>query len=173
MGVKSPFVETRAVFVMGDEAALEVCQDACGSPWDNCCDTPEKIKAIGDAYMVASGLPNPRPDHASALVHLARDFFDILDRFNAERGLDLSLRVGISCGPITAGIIGKHKFAYDIWGDTVNVASRMESTGVPGRIQVTEAFVDATRGEFQFEPRDALPIKGKGTMKTWLLVGPV
>ena len=133
----------------------------------------EKIKAIGDAYMVASGVPGPRPDHATEMVHLARDFFDILDRFNAERGLALSLRVGISCGPLTAGIIGKHKFAYDIWGDTVNVASRMESTGVAGRVQVTEAFVTATRGAFRFEPREEVTIKGKGAMKTYLLVGAV
>lgn len=131
----------------------------------------EKIKAIGDAYMVASGVPTPRSDHATELVHLARDFFDILHRFNAERSLELSLRVGISCGPITAGIIGKHKFAYDIWGDTVNVASRMESTGVAGRIQVTRAFVDATNGAFVFEPRHGVTIKGKGLMTTYLLVG--
>ncbi|HCH64727.1 MAG: hypothetical protein CL927_01270 [Deltaproteobacteria bacterium] len=131
----------------------------------------EKIKAIGDAYMVASGVPTQRSDHATSMVHLARDFFDILDRFNAERGLALSLRVGISCGSVTAGIIGKHKFAYDIWGDTVNVASRMESTGVAGRIQVTRAFVEATEGAFVFEPRQGVVIKGKGEMTTYLLVG--
>ena len=132
----------------------------------------EKIKTIGDAYMVASGVPNRRADHAREIILLAEDFLQIVEQYNAERGCDLSLRIGVNCGPMTAGIIGKHKFAYDIWGDTVNVASRMESSGVPGRIQVTEIFVEATRGAFRFEPREDVVIKGVGQMTTYLYVGP-
>ena len=133
----------------------------------------EKIKTIGDAYMVASGVPTERPDHAQELIYLALDFFQILKSYNAKQGYDLSLRVGINCGPLTAGVIGKHKFSYDIWGDTVNVASRMESSGIPSRIQVTEAVVQATSDIFQFEPREAISIKGKGLMKTFLFVGEI
>lgn len=130
----------------------------------------EKIKTIGDAYMVASGVPRQRADHASALIHLALDFLQIVDRFNAQNSHNLSLRIGINCGPMTAGVIGKRKFSYDLWGDTVNVASRMESTGIPNRIQVTQSLVDATKGAFQFEPREKIQIKGKGEMQTFLYV---
>ncbi|HCH64715.1 MAG: hypothetical protein CL927_20465 [Deltaproteobacteria bacterium] len=129
----------------------------------------EKIKTIGDAYMVASGVPNARAGHAIELMHLAIEFLEILEEYNATEGYDLSLRIGINCGPLTAGVIGKHKFSYDLWGDTVNVASRMESSGIPGRIQVTEAVVNATGSAFSFEPRESVTIKGKGQMKTFLL----
>ena len=98
----------------------------------------EKIKTIGDAYMVASGLPEPRADHAEALVLFALDMLEVADRWGREAGHPLALRVGVHAGPVVAGVIGKRKFIYDLWGDTVNIASRMESHGAPGRIQVTE-----------------------------------
>ena len=128
----------------------------------------EKIKTIGDAYMVASGVPNTRDDHAAELVRLAHDLFRILEEYNAREGYSLSLRVGINCGPVTAGVIGKRKFSYDLWGDTVNVASRMESTGIPGRIHVSEAVAKAAEDAFLFEPREEITVKGKGTMRTYL-----
>ncbi len=129
----------------------------------------EKIKTIGDAYMVASGVPHPRDDHADALVGLAQDFFKIVDDYNARSTHQLALRIGINAGPLTAGVIGKNKFSYDLWGDTVNVASRMESTGIPNWIQVSDAFVAATRCGFDFERRDGVMVKGKGEMTTYLL----
>ena len=128
----------------------------------------EKIKTIGDAYMVASGVPKKRTDHAAALIHLALDFFQILEKYNDQNDTQLSLRVGINCGPLTAGVIGKRKFSYDLWGDTVNVASRMESTGIPNRIQVTESFANETSDLFRFDIREEVYIKGKGMMKTFL-----
>ncbi len=129
----------------------------------------EKIKTIGDAYMVASGVPHARKDHADSLIGLAQDFFDIVNEYNLGVDYNLKLRIGIHSGPLTAGVIGKNKFSYDLWGDTVNVASRMESTGIPDRIQVSAEFVDATRGQFEFEPREDVYIKGKGDMTTFLV----
>jgi adenylate cyclase len=131
----------------------------------------EKIKTIGDAYMVASGVPSPRADHAIQLVYLALDLFQILEKYNAEHGYSLSLRIGINCGPVTAGVIGKRKFSYDLWGDTVNVASRMESTGIPNHIHVSEAVVEASAGAFEFQQREEITVKGKGIMQTYLFVG--
>ena len=129
----------------------------------------EKIKTIGDAYMVASGVPHAREDHADSLIGLAQDFFGIVDDYNSRSAYNLSLRIGINSGPLTAGVIGKNKFSYDLWGDTVNVASRMESTGFPNFIQVTDAFLEATRRQFEFEKREGVQIKGKGEMTTYLL----
>lgn len=130
----------------------------------------EKIKTIGDSYMVASGLPTPRPDHAPQLLRFAVTMLGLLERHNARTGDGLELRIGVHSGPLTAGVIGSRKFTYDIWGDTVNVASRMESTGIPGRIQVTEAVAQAASAAFEFEARGPIAIKGKGEMETFLLV---
>ncbi|MCO6453331.1 MAG: adenylate/guanylate cyclase domain-containing protein [Caldilineales bacterium] len=130
----------------------------------------EKIKTIGDAYMVASGVPTPRPDHAHALATLALDLREALDRCQFG-GRQLAIRIGIHSGPVVAGVIGRNKFSYDLWGDTVNTASRMESHSLPGRIQITEATHSLLGDEFICEPRGVVEIKGKGAMKTWFLVG--
>jgi len=129
----------------------------------------EKIKTIGDAYMVAAGLPVPRPDHAVQLVGLATEFLAILDEHNKANGHSLHLRIGLCSGPLIAGVIGSQKLSYDIWGDTVNVASRMESTGIPGRIQVTEAVARAAADDFEFEERGMIEVSGRGSMRTFLL----
>ena len=129
----------------------------------------EKIKTIGDAYMAAAGLPTPRPDHVEQLLGLGLDLLDILRRHNAATGSDLRLRIGVCSGPLIAGVIGSQKLSYDIWGDTVNVASRMESTGIPGRIQVTETVVEAASGAYSFEERGLVEIKGRGEMRTFLV----
>jgi guanylate cyclase len=131
----------------------------------------EKIKTIGDAYMVVGGLPTPRADHLTAVLALAIAMLNATTRLSASDGERLQLRIGIDTGPVVAGVIGRRKFSYDVWGDTVNTASRMESHGVPGRIQVTERVGLAAREQFDFEPRDAVEIKGKGVMRTFLLVG--
>jgi class 3 adenylate cyclase len=127
----------------------------------------EKIKTIGDAYMVAGGLPIPRLDHVRAIAELALDM-----RGTASTHREgLRVRIGIATGPVVAGVIGRRKFIYDLWGDTVNTASRMESQGVPGEIQVTERVVAALGGEYRFDPRGPIEIKGKGSMPVWLLRG--
>jgi adenylate cyclase len=130
----------------------------------------EKIKTIGDAYMIVAGLPDPRPDHAEALARMALDMQAALDAFNAAHGTELAIRIGINTGPVVAGVIGTKKFIYDLWGDAVNIASRMESSGVPGRVQVSESTHDKLRGKLEMEPRGAIEVKGKGEMRTWLLV---
>ena len=130
----------------------------------------EKIKTIGDAYMVASGVPTERGDHEAQLIYLGMDMLQILELYNKKSGLNLKLRIGINSGPVTAGVIGTHKFSYDLWGDTVNVASRMESSGIPDRIQVTKSVVEATGDLFTYEARETLTIKGKGTMEAFLLL---
>ncbi|MEC8624107.1 MAG: adenylate/guanylate cyclase domain-containing protein [Bdellovibrionota bacterium] len=129
----------------------------------------EKIKTIGDAYMVAGGLPDPSPDHTAQVLGLAVDMLKILRKHNEEYGHELNLRIGVSRGPLIAGVIGSQKLSYDIWGDTVNVASRMESMGIPGRIQVTERVVQVTSDDFEFEDRGILEVKGRGKMRTYLL----
>jgi class 3 adenylate cyclase len=131
----------------------------------------EKIKTIGDAYMAVGGLPTPRPDHAEAAVALAMDMQSELHDLRGSLDLDLQLRIGLASGPVIAGVIGRRKFIYDLWGDTVNMASRMESAGVPGRIQVTEATYRRLRSGFDFESRGPVEIKGKGPLTTYLLVG--
>ncbi len=129
----------------------------------------EKIKTVGDEYMVASGVPRPRPDHAHAIAELALRIRDDVAA-HPVGGHGLSLRIGISSGPVTAGIVGTHKFAYDLWGDTVNTASRMESEGIPGAIQVSSSTCDLIRDAYTCEPRGTIEVKGKGEMETYLLV---
>ncbi|MGZ8624692.1 MAG: adenylate/guanylate cyclase domain-containing protein [Actinomycetota bacterium] len=129
----------------------------------------EKIKTVGDAYMVAAGVPRPRPDHAHAIANLALRMRDHVAT-NPVDGRPLAFRIGINSGPVTAGIIGTHKFAYDLWGDTVNTASRMESSGVPGAIQVSPASHDLLKDDFVCEPRGPIAVKGKREMETWLLI---
>jgi class 3 adenylate cyclase len=129
----------------------------------------EKIKTIGDAYMAAAGLPDPQPDHATRAIKLAQD---MLHEVGAFGGRQLNLRVGISSGPVVAGLIGQKRAIFDLWGDTVNLASRMESQGIEGRIQVTDATKKLLEPEFRFEERGAIDVKGYGAMKTWLLASP-
>jgi class 3 adenylate cyclase len=131
----------------------------------------EKIKTIGDAYMVAAGLPERRPDHAAAMAEMALDMQDALAAFNRERGASLDIRTGINSGPVVAGIIGTSKFIYDLWGDAVNTASRMESHSTPGRIQVTAATYEQLRHAYRFEARGTVNVKGKGDMPTYFLLG--
>lgn len=130
-----------------------------------------KIKTIGDAWMAVSGVPEARDDHASAAADLALGLVSFFEDFSRRTAHAVEIRVGIHCGPVVAGIIGRHRFSYDLWGDTVNTASRMESHGTPGRIQVTEAFRDALGDAFRLEERGPLAIKGKGEMTTWFLLG--
>jgi class 3 adenylate cyclase len=131
----------------------------------------EKIKTIGDAYMVVAGIPTPVANHTHAIAHMALDMLAAIDDFAARNGSELTVRIGIHTGPVVAGVIGQKKFIYDLWGDTVNTASRMESHGVPGRIHVTAATFQLLRDTFEFEPREPLEIKGKGLMQTYLIIG--
>jgi adenylate cyclase len=130
----------------------------------------EKIKTIGDAYMVASGVPDPRPDHARVLALLALDMVAATHSDGAVGDLDLVLRIGINSGPVVAGVIGRKRFLYDLWGDAVNTASRMESQGTPDRIQITRATYELIKDEFECEYRGTIPVKGKGDMETWHLI---
>jgi class 3 adenylate cyclase len=131
----------------------------------------EKIKTVGDEYMVAAGVPVPRDDHAEAIAELALRIRHHVATHDFD-GHRLQLRIGINSGPVVAGIIGTHKFSYDMWGDTVNTASRMESGGVPGQIQVTDATHQLLAGNgYRFEARGTITVKGKGDMTTWLLTG--
>jgi class 3 adenylate cyclase len=131
----------------------------------------EKIKTVGDAYMVAGGLPVPRPDHAQAVAEMALAVREEAGRHRDPAGRPLQVRIGIDSGPVVAGVIGTAKFSYDLWGDTVNTASRMESTGVPGCIQVTERAYRRLRDRYRFERRGPVQVKGKGELVTWFLVG--
>ncbi len=131
----------------------------------------EKIKTIGDSYMAVGGLPTPSKDHAEAIAEMALEMQASIKKFKRSDGSDFSLRIGIHTGQAIAGVIGTKKFIYDLWGDTVNVASRMESNGVDGCIQVTEVTYQLLKDKYQFETRREIDIKGKGKMTTYLLIG--
>jgi class 3 adenylate cyclase len=131
----------------------------------------EKIKTVGDAYMVAGGLPNPRPDHAQAVIEMAMAMRAEVARRTDPGGQPLAVRIGIDTGPVVAGVIGTSKFSYDLWGDTVNTASRMESQGVAGCIQVTARTYERLKDGYRFERRGPIPVKGKGEIVTYFLVG--
>jgi adenylate cyclase len=125
----------------------------------------EKLRTIGDSYMAAAGVPLARPDHAGALTAMALDMLDY------AATCPFTFRIGINSGPVVAGIIGTHKFQYDVWGDTVNTAARMESHGEPGRIHITDATNDLIRDDFATTPRGPIEVKGKGTLTTWFVEG--
>jgi class 3 adenylate cyclase len=131
----------------------------------------EKIKTIGDAYMVAGGLPNPRPDHARAVAELALEMLDLAARRSFPDGGPVRLRIGIDTGPVVAGVIGRRRFSYDLWGDTVNTASRMETTGIPGCIQITERTRELLGDRYVLRERGRIQVKGKGKMLTYFLSG--
>jgi guanylate cyclase len=132
----------------------------------------EKIKTIGDCYMAAAGVPTPRPDHAVALSCMALDMLEAMRSHDEVAHLGLELRIGINSGPVVAGVIGRKRFLYDLWGDAVNTASRMESHGTPGRIQITRATYERVSDAFECEPRGTIAIKGKGEVEAWYLLGP-
>ncbi|MFM7216003.1 MAG: adenylate/guanylate cyclase domain-containing protein [Verrucomicrobiota bacterium] len=131
----------------------------------------EKIKTIGDSYMLAGGIPLHRADHAQAVADIALEMIHTLASLNAEKGTHLRVRIGINTGPIVAGVIGKRKFTYDLWGDTVNLASRMESSGVPGLVHVSESTFEALKAEFDLEERGITQVKGIGEVRTYFLRG--
>ena len=131
----------------------------------------EKIKTIGDGYMVAGGIPVARTDHAEAVAEMALAMVDSLSSFDDRWGKPFSIRIGINTGRVIAGVIGKSKFIYDLWGDAVNTASRMESQGEKDRIQVTQATYEKLKDKFEFEPRGVINVKGKGDMETYFLTG--
>lgn len=131
----------------------------------------EKIKTIGDAYMVVGGLPTPNLLHAEAIAKMALDMLETIEQFARETGKDFQIRIGINTGPVIAGVIGTKKYIYDLWGDTVNIASRMESQGLPGKIQVTDAAYHLLKDRFNLESRGLIDVKGKGKMECYLLIG--
>jgi guanylate cyclase len=130
----------------------------------------EKIRTIGDSYMVASGIPRHRPDHAQALARMALEMRDYISGHTFRNGQRVSFRIGINSGPMVAGVIGRRKFVYDVWGDAVNIASRMESHGLGGAVQITQTTYELIKDEFVCEPRGNLNVKGRGEMGAWLVI---
>ncbi len=131
----------------------------------------EKIKTVGDAYMAVAGAPAPRADHADAAADMALAIVDALEGATWPTGEPMRARIGLASGPVVAGVIGERKFAYDLWGDTVNLASRLESHGVPGRVQVSAGTYERLRERYAFEPRHGVDLKGKGPTEAWFLLG--
>ena len=131
----------------------------------------EKIKTIGDAYMVASGVPVPRDDHAVALAAMGLDMIDAARKVSAEAGVPLDVRMGMASGPMMAGVIGTRKFSYDVWGDPVNLASRLESASAPGRILICPGCQVLLKDVFTLESRGTIDIKGVGPQETWFITG--
>jgi adenylate cyclase len=131
----------------------------------------EKIKVSGDSYMVVSGVPWPRRDHVEALARLALDMAEAVTGLTDAYGRAVPLRIGLASGPVVAGVVGSRRFFYDVWGDAVNLASRMETTDTEGRIQVPEAIYERLKNEFVLEERGEVDVKGKGVMRTWYLMG--
>jgi adenylate cyclase len=129
----------------------------------------EKIKTIGDGYMAVAGVSRPQADHLVRLARMALCLPELVQRLSAAHGVELRIRIGIASGPLMAGVIGADKFSYDVWGETVNLASRLESYGLPGEIQVSDAVRTALGDSFVFEPRGAVEVKGVGRIETWLL----
>jgi class 3 adenylate cyclase len=129
----------------------------------------EKIKTVGDAYMAVCGLPVPVPNHAERMVRMAIRMVHITREHAMEHGVSMKLRVGINSGPVVAGVIGKSKYIYDLWGDTVNLASRMESGGIPDSVQVTRPVYEKLKDQFVFEARGEIEVKGKGNVEAWVL----
>ncbi len=128
----------------------------------------EKVKTIGDAYMVVGGLPPHKDNHAERCMQFAISTLNEIDKFNKSHNLDLKLRLGMSTGPVVAGVIGHTRFTYDLWGDTVNLASRMETLCIPGMVQVVETTFNKLHDKYPFAPRGEIEVKGKGLMKTYL-----
>ena len=133
----------------------------------------EKIKTIGDEYMVVGGIPDPRPDHAAAVARMALRMHSELAIVASSLQRPLTARIGIDTGPVVAGVIGRTKFSYDLWGETVNIASRMESEGEPGRIQITQRMRDRLGEEFATNRQGRIEVKGVGELTTWFLEGAV
>jgi adenylate cyclase len=130
----------------------------------------EKIKTTGDAYMVVSGVPGPRADHAEALAALALEMREVLAGLVDPKGRAVPVRIGIASGPVVAGVVGRKKFFYDVWGDTVNIAARMEQTAEPGTIQVAPEMRELLAPHFELAERGLIAVRGKGEMRTWLLM---
>ena len=131
----------------------------------------EKIKTIGDAYMAAAGIPDPVPNPTARLARLAIDMQKVITRIRDSSEVDISMRVGLASGPVMAGVIGKRKFTYDVWGDTVNLAARLENKSTPGRILVCPACRDQLEPDFRLESHGVIDIKGVGAQETWFLLG--
>jgi class 3 adenylate cyclase len=129
----------------------------------------EKIKTIGDAYMVAGGISFPLPDHAEASAELAINLREEIGRLNQQYDTSICLRIGISTGPVVAGVIGRRRFAYDLWGETVNLACRLESTGQAGKIQIAESTYERLKHKYQFEPKHSIDVKGHDPLSAYWL----
>ncbi len=133
----------------------------------------EKIKTVGDCYMVIAGAPEPREDHLEAATHLALEMLSAARTISSETGIPTNFRIGLHSGPLVAGVIGEKRYLYDVWGDTVNLASRLEAQGVPGEIQVVSAVADRLRGRFRVRRRGEIELKGKGTFDTYFVGEPL